>query len=81
MSQVGGGHAQGSSPASSRSWMHLFRKNSARAKTCSCGEALPPLEQYLFTFLSGAHVEYCLAQCPRCLTMFWDPASPGTFVP
>jgi hypothetical protein len=40
--------------------------------TCKCGEPLPELESYTFTFVSGTRAEYFLAQCVRCRTIFWD---------
>jgi hypothetical protein len=39
---------------------------------CTCGHALPVLEQYKITFLGETEGEYFLGQCPRCLTMFWE---------
>ena len=39
---------------------------------CSCGQPVPSLEGYTFTFLSGRQAEYFLAQCRRCATVFWD---------
>jgi hypothetical protein len=41
--------------------------------TCSCGQAVPPLESYTFTFVSGKETQYHLGQCPHCRTIFWDP--------
>ncbi len=78
LSQFVNGQAHPVGLFSSRSWQRLFHKQ-AKEKPCSCGEALPTLEQYAFTFASGAHVEYYLAQCARCRTMFWEQGSPATF--
>jgi hypothetical protein len=39
---------------------------------CACGQPVPELESYTFTFVSGSKVEYFLAQCQRCRTIFWD---------
>jgi hypothetical protein len=39
---------------------------------CTCGQPLPALESYTFTFVSGSKAEYFLAQCARCRTIFWD---------
>jgi hypothetical protein len=65
-------------------WIRTDRKRARRAATslipflrssrpnCSCGEPLPELESYTFTFVSGTRAEYYLAQCTRCRTIFWD---------
>lgn len=56
----------------------LFGELSAAARVpCSCGTALPRLESYTFTFVSGSQSAYYLAQCERCRTVYWDNASPG----
>jgi hypothetical protein len=39
---------------------------------CSCGRELPKLERYTFTFLNGREVDYLLAQCGGCRTVFWE---------
>jgi hypothetical protein len=44
----------------------------ANASCCSCGQPLPALEGYTFTFISGRQTEYHLGQCQRCRTIFWD---------
>jgi hypothetical protein len=79
MSQFGNGQGEGSGLFSSQSWKRLFRKNQGREKACTCGDPLPTLEQYAFTFSSGAHVEYYLGQCGRCGTMFWEQATASSF--
>jgi hypothetical protein len=64
-------------------WARLERKRQRRPgglfpwlragkSSCSCGESLPELESYTFTFVSGTRAEYFLAQCVRCKTIFWD---------
>lgn len=50
----------------------LFNWGRPRAPACACGQAMPPLESYTFTFVSGSQSRYFLAQCPRCRTIFWD---------
>jgi hypothetical protein len=41
---------------------------------CSCGQDLPVLERYIFTFSSGDQVSYLIGQCGRCRTIFWEDA-------
>ncbi len=45
-----------------------------KACTCSCGQDLPVLERYVFTFSSGDQVSYLIGQCGRCHTLFWEDA-------
>jgi hypothetical protein len=47
---------------------------SQRQGTCSCGQDLPTLERYLFTYADGRQEAYLLAQCTRCRTVFWEDA-------
>jgi hypothetical protein len=64
-------------------WCRLDRRRLKRATglfpwlragkpPCSCGQPLPELESYTFTFVSGSKAEYFLAQCTRCRAIFWD---------
>ncbi len=39
---------------------------------CSCGHPIPMLQAYTFQLLSGEEVEYAVAQCKRCRTVYWD---------
>src|SRR5436309_14128025 len=55
-----------------RLWHFLFVKNPADKKLCYCGEPLPLLEDYAFTFACGKVLNYGLAQCPKCRTVFWE---------
>jgi hypothetical protein len=55
-----------------RSWKSLFGLGRAQAIPCRCGEKLPRMERYTFTFRSGREEHYHLAQCSRCRTIFWD---------
>ena len=41
---------------------------------CSCGQDLPVMERYVFTYGTVAQAIYLLAQCSRCHTIFWDEA-------
>jgi hypothetical protein len=40
--------------------------------TCTCGQKLPLLEGYAFTFSNGNELRYVLGQCRRCLTVYWE---------
>jgi hypothetical protein len=55
-----------------RTWKTLLGGSDGKATHCSCGRELPKLERYTFTFLNGKEVDYLLAQCPRCRTVFWE---------
>jgi hypothetical protein len=79
MSQFLNSQARALGLFSSHPWKRLFGRQQRKEASCSCGEPLPMLEQYAFTFASGAQVEYRLAQCHRCRTMLWEPAAPGPF--
>lgn len=39
---------------------------------CNCGQNLPELESYAFTFQTGEQIEYEIGQCPRCHTIYWE---------
>ena len=41
---------------------------------CNCGAAIPQLQPFGFLMPEGKILHYVLAQCPRCKTMYWDPA-------
>jgi hypothetical protein len=58
--------------AGSHLWNLLFHRAERGIKSCSCGEALPILENYAFTFASEKVINYRLGQCPRCSTIFWE---------
>jgi hypothetical protein len=45
-----------------------------RAITCSCGQELPLMERYVFTYGTGAQAVYLLGQCVRCHSIFWEEA-------
>jgi predicted RNA-binding Zn-ribbon protein involved in translation (DUF1610 family) len=59
-----------------RLWQWFFGKPKPKARTCTCGQPLPGLKKYGFTFLSQKVGDYFLGQCQRCRTMFWDDALP-----
>jgi hypothetical protein len=50
----------------------LFPWLRAAIPMCVCGQPLPKLESYTFTFVSGSQLEYHLGQCSRCRTIYWD---------
>jgi hypothetical protein len=52
-------------PASFFPWLR-------RSPACACGQAMPQLESYTFTFVSGTQSRYFLGQCARCRTIYWD---------
>jgi len=41
---------------------------------CSCGQCLPNLERYTFTFRTGNQSSFFLGQCSGCRTIFWEEA-------
>jgi hypothetical protein len=53
-------------------WEHLLGRGEGHDPSCSCGQPLPTLESYSFTFQSGEQFDYALAQCPRCRTVYWE---------
>jgi hypothetical protein len=53
-------------------WKSFVSTTQLQRKICSCGEPLPCLEWYTFTFRSGQFTYCCLGQCVRCRTIFWD---------
>lgn len=42
------------------------------APACTCGQPLPAMESYVFTFVSGSQTRYYLSQCKRCRAIYWD---------
>jgi hypothetical protein len=55
-------------------WKRWLGVSQPREETCSCGESLPLLQRYAFTFSDDEQAGYLLGQCRRCRTMFWDEA-------
>lgn len=42
------------------------------ARTCFCGQSIPRLQKYVFTFESGREESYFIGQCDQCRTIFWE---------
>jgi hypothetical protein len=59
-----------------RLWQRLFGRSKPKEHTCTCGQPLPSLKKYGFSFLSKKGGDYLLGQCRRCRTIFWDAAVP-----
>jgi hypothetical protein len=55
-------------------WRLLLRMAASDVKSCRCGQKLPGLDRYTFTYLTGHESSYLLGQCPRCKTVFWEEA-------
>jgi len=53
-------------------WGRLLGRDETETPSCVCGQPLPLLENYSFTFLSGQRVEYEMGQCPHCYTIYWE---------
>jgi hypothetical protein len=52
----------------------LFGAHNTMETICKCGQPLPQMERYTFTFASKKEAHYLLGQCCRCRTMFWEEA-------
>jgi hypothetical protein len=59
-----------------RLWQRLFGTRETQVQTCACGQPLPELQKYGFTFHSKKVRDYLLGQCHRCRTMYWDDPLP-----
>jgi hypothetical protein len=57
-----------------RPWQLVLRMAAPDVKKCRCGQKLPELDRYTFTFLTGQESSYLLGQCPRCRTVYWEDA-------
>jgi hypothetical protein len=53
-------------------WNLFFTKGPSEKKICTCGEQLPVLENFAFTFSRGKVLSYNLGQCRKCRTIFWE---------
>jgi hypothetical protein len=53
-------------------WKLLLRMSQAAGPSCRCGQRLPGMDQYTFTYLAGNEVSYLLGQCNRCRTIYWE---------
>ncbi len=76
LSHILAGEEQPKVPLGVRFWRWLLGRTGQPAKTCTCGQPLPDLKKYGFTFLSKKVGDYLLGQCCRCGTVFWDEVSP-----
>jgi hypothetical protein len=54
------------------SWKYLLGLGDRRKKMCVCGQPLPCLARYAFTYNTGMEESYLLGQCSRCKTVFWE---------
>jgi hypothetical protein len=57
-----------------RKWTSLLGLSAAAPQVlnCTCGQKLPRLERFTFTLSDESTVDYHIAQCERCHTIFWD---------
>ena len=56
-----------------QTWKMLWEgKMAPTEKACFCAEALPRLTMYTFTMSTGKELSYCLGQCRKCHTVFWE---------
>ena len=55
-------------------WMSFFKQRKPRSPACVCGQVLPKLECYTFTFISGVKHSLLLGQCNRCQSISWREA-------
>src|SRR5262245_45185759 len=53
-------------------WKSFLGVRTLDAKHCSCGQELPELEKYTFTFMTGREESYYLGQCGKCDSIFWE---------
>ncbi len=69
-----GGHRKGVFVR--RLWHWLCGRGRPKERTCTCGQPLPDLKKYRFSFLSEKVGDYLLGQCRRCRAIFWDETLP-----
>jgi len=55
-------------------WKLLVRLAVPGVRRCSCGQRLPGLDRYTFTFRTGREASYLLGQCASCRTVYWEEA-------
>jgi hypothetical protein len=53
-------------------WEKFFHKGQPIERNCICGQSLPRLESYTFTFSSERKAIYFLGQCRQCQTIYWE---------
>jgi len=58
-----------------RTWGSMLGLAEGHEGKCHCGQALPKLEKYTFTLISGKELNYYLGQCRGCRTIFWEEAT------
>lgn len=63
-------------PFLDRVWNWLYGATPGEGN-CSCGAALPPWRYVLFTRGTGKRLAYCLGQCRRCGTVYWEDLAPA----
>jgi hypothetical protein len=68
-----GGKAASAGTALPQVWGWLF-SHQPRERSCVCGQPLPILETYTFTFASLKTANYLIGQCSHCHTIFWEQA-------
>jgi hypothetical protein len=53
-------------------WKLLVRLSASNTARCVCGQKLPSLDRYTFTYLTGHESSFLLGQCKRCRTIYWE---------
>ena len=53
-------------------WGRLLGRTDAETPTCVCGQPLPEIDCYSFTYQTGEQIEYEMGQCIRCRTIYWE---------
>lgn len=53
-------------------WSHLLAREPEAEPACNCGQPLPILESYSFTFQSGEQIDYEIGQCAHCRAIYWE---------
>lgn len=53
-------------------WGRLLGREDTHTPTCTCGQPLPNMDCYAFTFQSGEQIDYEIGQCPRCRAIYWE---------
>jgi hypothetical protein len=74
MSQFGAWHNEQPALFNLGAWEWFFRRRPPPDRLCLCGQPLPLLERFTFTFRSERRADYFLGQCGHCHTIFWDEA-------
>jgi len=53
-------------------WNELRELLGPRHMACACGQPVPPLRGYVFTFGNGTTALYEVGQCGRCKRVYWS---------